>query len=391
MSKLTVVGGAMLAFALAACNLGQGPQLPCQLAPCKAQNPRIASIQIIQAEGARPRFSPAGDTFVFDHLNADGFSDLYVSDLEGNIQSSLTEGKSGIPQRNNGNGVFDSSGEFIIFVSEVPEHFADQLKYLGDSGLGLFSNLWATNLDGSQFWMLTDTPIKQTLADRTPAYAVVNPRFSRDGRLLIWTERYAEGGNHNWGRWRIQGADFLVEDGVPRIENQRVLFEPPLGNFVTFMGELSTEEWILAGNLDGQHEFGMDQYLYDPLSDSLTNLQETPLIWEEDASVSPDSWIVYMTNTDSSYIYDFDDANWSRQTMEREYWLMDAAGGQKERLTFFNDPNAPEYLGYPVLVAASDFSPDGRYLAGTLGLDFGSGGKRDVVLMVVLIEFREPF
>lgn len=382
-----------LGILLAACgSSGQRSEtLPCVQAACGARSQRIESIQVIQAQGARPRFAPNGSEFVFDRVNADGFSDLYLSDLNGTILASLTDGGSGLPQRNNGNGVFDPSGQFVIFVSEAETHFADQVKYLGDSGVGLFSNLWVTDLEGSRFWQLTDTPVKQRLLDGIPAYAVVNPRFSRDGKLLIWTERYADGGSHNWGEWRIQGAEFAVEGGVPRIENPRTLYVPQQGNFVTFMGELPSGEWILAGNLDGQHEYGMDQYRFDPRTGTLVNLQNTPLLWEEDASVSPGGRIVYMTNADSAFGFDFDDPNWAAQPMEREYHVMDAGGGGRERLTFFNDPSAPEYLGHPVLAVASDFSPDGRYLAGTIGVDFGKGGRRELVLKIMLITLREPW
>ena len=375
----------------AACAPRQRSQfLPCVQSPCSAQNQQIESIRVIQNEGARPHFAPSGEEFVFDRKNPDGYSDLYISDLNGNILRALSEEKADLPQRNNGNGVFDPSGQFVIFVSEAASHFADQVKYLGDSGIGLFSNLWATDREGTRFWRLTDTPIKQNLSDSIPAYAVVNPGFSRDGKLLIWTKRYAEGDGRDWGARRIQGAEFIFEQGTPRIANPRTLFVPQEGNFVTFMGELPGGEWILAGNLSGQHEFGMDQYRYDPQTGALVNLQNTPLFWEEDASISQGSRIVYMTNIDSAFRFDFGDVNWAAQPMERDYYVMDANGNLKERLTFFNEPSAPEYLGYPVLAVASDFSPDGRYLAGTIGVDFGRGARRDVVLKIILIRLREP-
>ncbi len=348
-------------------------------------------MQIIQPQGARPRFSPTSNHIVFDRKNTDGYYDLYISDLKGNIINSLTDGKTGITQRNNGNGVFDPTGRYVVFVSEEASHFGEKSKYYGDPGVGLFSNLWAADILGEHFWKLSNVPVKQKLSDGIPAYAVVNPHFSIDGKLLIWSERYAEGGHNNWGKWRVLGADFVIENNAPHLENARTLFEPSVGNYVTFMGELPSGDWILAGNLDGQHEYGMDQYRYDPQSKDLVNLQNTPLLWEEDASVSPGSTIVYMTNADSPFAYDFDNPNWPSQPMEREYYRMDADGRHKQRLTFFNDTTAPEYTGKRVIVAASDFSPDGRYLAGTIGVNFGTDERRDVVLKIILIEFDTPF
>lgn len=50
--------------------------------------------------------------------------------------------------------------------------------------------------------------------------------------------------------------------------------------------------------------------------------------------------------------------------------------------------SAPECTGRRALVAASDASPDGRRLLGTLGIDAGDGRKHPVILKIILIEFR---
>ena len=357
---------------------------------CAGRNPRVANVRILQQQGARPRWSPQGDTIVFDRKNADGYYDVYLSDLQSNVVDSLTEGKGGVGQRNNGNAVFHPSGAYIVFISEEDKHFGERMTSLGDPGLGLFSNLWAADPSGSRFWKLTNMPIKQTLADRIPAMATVNPHFSPDGSVLVWTERYADGGNHRWGRWRIKAADFLVTDGTPGLANERIVFTPTTGNYVTAMGFIGPGSLLLAGNLDGQHEYGMDQYLLNIDSGALTNLQNSPQAWEEGATVSPGHRIVHMSNITSSFKLDFDNPNWPRQLREGEYWLMDADGNNKERLTYFNDSSAPEYLGKRVIAAAMDISPDGKSLVGSLGVDFGNGKTADFDVKIVLLEFNAP-
>ncbi len=357
--------------------------------PCSGGNPLVADIRLLQQSGARPRFSPDGSRIVFDRKNPDGYYDVYLTDLQGQNLLALTEGRPGIAQRNNGNAVFDPSGRYGVFISEEEEHYSDNLQWMGDPGVGLFSNLWAADLNGERFWKLTDVPIKQTLADGIPAMAVVNPLFAPDGSSLLWTERYSEGGNHNWGLWRIKIAGFTVGADGPRLEGERVLFTPQTGTYVTAMGFLSPTELLVAGNLDGQHEYGMDEYVLDLETGGLLNLTDSPALWEEGACVAPDGRIIIMSNAYSPYAYDFSDPAWSAQKMERDFIVMDADGGGQQRLTYFNDPAAPEYLGWPVIVAASDVSPDGRYLAATLGVDFGTG-RRDMVLKIVLIEFGQP-
>ncbi len=396
--RVFLLTGAALAAAGIGCN-GEphspsdpgGPSEPaiCGGKPeCNARNQRIATIRPLQPSGARPHWSPDGELLCFDRKNADGYYDVYLCNLSGAIVRSVTDGRPGIGRKNNGNAVFEPSGRYVIFISENEEHLFDDIPEVGDPGVGLYSDLWAADLETGTFNRLTSYPIKQTLTDQLPSMAAVNPGFSRDGARLIWTERYDEGGHFNWGRWRIKIAEFIVADGVPRLADERVFFTPATGNYVTLVGEAEDGTFLLAGNLDGQHEYGMDIYRWSSSSGSLMNLTATPAFWEEDVSTSPSGAIVYMSNMDSRVALDFR-RNWTGQPVEREYYMMNMDGGAKERLTFFNEPGAPEHARNRTLVAASDFSPNGQYLAGTIGLDLaGDDARANVQLGVVLIEFR---
>ncbi|MBI4528952.1 MAG: PD40 domain-containing protein [Deltaproteobacteria bacterium] len=134
----------------------------------------------------------------------------------------------------------------------------------------------------------------------------------------------------------------------------------------------------------------MDLYIFDLRSGDLKNLLNSPHSWEEGATITPDGKsIVYMSNTASSFNLDFNNPNWSAQPTERGYWLLKVGSGKPERLTFFNDKAAPEFIGKRVIVAALDISPDGRHLVGTLGVDYGNEKKANVQLKVILIEFAQ--
>src|SRR3990172_11283693 len=134
-------------------------------AVCAGQNPLVANVRVLQQSGARPRFSTDGQRIVFDRKNADGYYDVYLTDLQGVSPVAITDGKTAIGQKNNGNADFDPSGKYIVFISEEEEHYSDNQKWTGDPGMGLFSNFWATDLNGEHFWKLTDIPIKQSLGD----------------------------------------------------------------------------------------------------------------------------------------------------------------------------------------------------------------------------------
>lgn len=361
---------------------------------CAAKSDLIRRIYLL-GEGARPRWSPDGTTLVYDRENPDGYFDVYRMDVSSRHTTSLTEGNAGIGQRHNGNAAYHPSGRVIVFISEEEGHFIDSAKWMANPCLGLFSNLWACDPEGSQFWKLTGIPVKKNLFDRTPAIAVVNPLFSPDGSRLVWTERY-EGPRkverkNNWGRWRIKTADFVIRSGEPRLERERVVYTPARGNYVTAMGFFDASTLLLAGNLDGQHEYGMDQYAFDMRTGALSNLYASPESWEEGATIAPDGRIfVFMSNATSRHKLDFDDADWHRQPVEREYWISDRDGKVRRRLTFFNDPTAPEYMGRRVIVAACSASPDGERIAATLGVDYGDEDEARVRLYLCLIELAKP-
>ncbi len=354
-------------------------------------NPRIVEMTLIQSSGARPKWLLDGSQFVFDRRNLDGHYDLYTSDKTGQIIASLTENKP-INQRHNGNGIYRYSGDYIVFISQEMEHFLSYLSPygqvpLGEPGVGLFNNLWATN--GWNFWQLTDVPIKQSVDDGVPAIATVNPRFAPDNSTLIWTERYEPGGNNAWGKWRLKAGDFLTGVSGPMLQNERVLFTPSVGTYVTAMEVLTPELLLVAGNLDGQHEYGMDLYLLHTAIGPVINLTNTPDVWEEGACIAPSGKIVYMTNQDSRYPLDFD-RDWVGQPVERDYWIMNLDGSNKERLTYFNDPTAPEYQGWRAVTIICDISPDGKSMLATIGRDFGDETTATVHWQIWLIEFGDP-
>ena len=196
---------------------------------CAGKNPRIKHIQILQQNGVRPRWSPDGSLIVFDRKNSDGYFQVYRMTAAGQDVRSLTENRDGLPPRSKGNAVFHPSGKWVVFVAEENHHYMEGARWTGDPGIGLFSNLWATDVAGSQFWALTHIPVKQAMGDGIPTYATVNPLFSADGRWLVWTERYANGRKGSWGLWRIKVAEFVLDDGQRRAQRTPDLFQRRLG------------------------------------------------------------------------------------------------------------------------------------------------------------------
>lgn len=353
----------------------------------RAKSPFVAEIRVVGA-GSRPRFSPSGTQLVYDRETPDGRHEVVLARADGSGARSLTAGRAGLPQRSSGSATFDPSGRYVVFASEAPRHLFARGLVLSDPGFSLFANLWAVDVRGRSAWRLTTIPLKQRIGDGVPVYASVNPQFSPDGKTLVWTQRYAEGGKLGWGRWRLMSGRFEVRGGRPRLERQRVLYTPRRGNYVNAMGFFDRSRLLVAGNLDGQDEYGMDEYRLDLRSGRFENLTRTPALWEEGASVGPRGEVAYMSNATSTLPLD-PSKPWETQPVERELWLLPPGGAQARRLTFFNDPSAPEYLGARTLVAASAFAPGGRTIAASIGLDRASGDVRGrVELKIALIALR---
>jgi len=98
----------------------------------------------------------------------------------------------------------------------------------------------------------------------------------------------------------------------------------------------------------------LDIYLFDLATQRLTNLTNTPNIWDEHAQISPDGEKIVWA---SSAGYPTDPNH--PEAVSLDLWLMNVDGTEKKRLTYFNDPSAPEYLGR-VAAGDSTFSPDGK-------------------------------
>jgi Tol biopolymer transport system component len=142
----------------------------------------------------------------------------------------------------------------------------------------------------------------------------------------------------------------------------------------------SGDELLFSGNLEkGQEEVHGDIYLYNMKTSRLTNLTQSPNDWDEHAHFSPDGkTIVWMT---SKGLPDSHRA----AGVATDYWMMNADGSNKRRLTYFNTPGHPESMKGGVVAADFAWSPDGSKIAAYLITDVRTGGK---VVMIDLLQSK---
>jgi Tol biopolymer transport system component len=329
---------------------------------------------IIHTGGGRVDWSAKGDLIALCKKGDDGYSDLWTMKADGSEQRCFTCDNSGIPQKHNGQPAWHPSGDYIVFQSQNPnlggpDHFANV-------GKGINNNLWVTIGDGSKFWQLTD--VRQGMG-------VLHSHFSNDGKKLTWAERIGKG--EGWGDWAIMVADFVVDKNGPRLENKKMYHPGGKGAiFYETHGFSPDDEKILfSSNIGGNAVYAIDIWTLDLETEKLTQLTNTKDVWDEHAHYWPDGKKILWISSEGYPFPKSPTNNWGAW-LSADYWMMNADGSDKQRLTYFNEPGAAEYIGEGgrVIVADSSFSPDGTKTIALMAIIFKDGRAAS---SVVLIEF----
>lgn len=318
----------------------------------------VKSVTTLVDLGGNVDWSPDGVWIAYDAPNAENWTQTWLMHPDGSEQTCLTcENPAAPTPLHIGNPAWHPGMEWLVvqgveqeFYDRFPSDDFDYKQRIMDIGVGIGNDLWAMSADGTRFVKLADVWNESRFAG-----GVLHPHFSRGGKLLAWTQRLENGSNG--GTWVIKIADFVTENGLPRLENIRT-YQPASGAGVYEVHSFSPDDSALlyATNADGQTEHGYDIYTLDLATGKSTSLTDTPREWDEHAHYSPDGkCIVWMSSRG---------AGSTASLLKTELWLMSADGGNATQLTFFNDTASPHYSGdpYGVVPADSAWSPDGTQL-----------------------------
>jgi Tol biopolymer transport system component len=308
----------------------------------------------------------------------DRYYDVYVMEPDGTNEKCLTCGKPGVPQKHNGNPAWHPSGDYIVFTAENPDNPVEHDRY-AVPGSGFHCALWLMTSDGKDFYQLTEYSTER------PIKGVIHPQFSHDGTRLLWAERVASGNNLGGG-WVLKIADFVDSDGAPHLENVETLTPGEQDCFYEGHAFSNDDRRILfSGNLvSGQTPYGMDIYEFDLESGELVRLTTSDDEWDEHAHYSPDGTkIAWMSSTGFDIDWDVVEEGDHFDYLMTELWIMDADGSHPQRLTHFNDPDHPDYLG-KTIVSDSSWGPDGRSLAVLVAYETERSGLNSKIVLVEL-------
>ena len=285
------------------------------------------------------------DEIVFTALSADNRFHLHLADGDfSNARGLTVDPVPGLPDRNHGIPFWHPSGRFIALNAEKQDHPGDSTPAI--PGLGVYVDLWVMAADRSSATALTDLP-----ADGR--HGVISGQFSPDGTRIAWAEMAAPADAtvpaQAFGFWVLKVGDFL-EGPPPRVENVRT-FEPG-GPAFHELADWSpdSQKLLFTGSQATANAWLSQVFLLDLGTGEATQLTDTG--YNEHAVFTPDGrQVVWMTNAEA--------------TAGTDWWVMDADGGRKRRLTYLAEPASPQWTGGSLTVTrANAWSEDGSWFYG---------------------------
>jgi hypothetical protein len=342
-----------------------GPALPDACA--------VRSVRYL-TEGGDQSWSPDGSTLIYDQLDASGISQLHAMSPDGSNDRCLTcDPVPGAPRTDHHkfNPNWRPTGDFLIVQGEMDTHPLVQFRqgkpseYIAN---GLWSNLFAATADAQHWYRLTDY-------DSVKADGPLYPYFSPDGSQVLWSRLVERGtfgmGAHPFGRWRLQLADFVVDDaGTPSLQNVRDI-TPDGATFVEPSGFSPDGSKVLfTGDLENTNAWGMDIWTLDLTTGALADLTRGAY-WEEHAAYAPSGRLISFMSS----------SPYPTMPFKTELFLMNADGTSKRQITNFNVDGAAEKTAEKSMPIHNSWSPDGTNLAITLQYGGASYPKRQLYML----------
>lgn len=301
------------------------------------------------AAGGRVSVNPVTGQLAFDKL-VGSFFEVHLADADGSNVTCLSCDRGDLPTRHIGNPVWSPDGEWLVMQGQ--KSVATTADAFASPGLGMFNDGYAYEVDTDTAYLI------HSVAYTTPATGLLHFQFNHAGDKLMWAEMTDATGGFN-GSWKIVIADW--DAGAHTLSNLTD-YTPSSKTFFETHG-WNDDDSLIVYSAAASAFTDLDIWTWD-LSGSPTNLTDDVAgAWDEHAHFTRDgTQIAWMSSRGQSF-----------SPLETDFWIMDADGTDKRRLTNFSDDEAPEYQGYTAIAADFDWSLDDSRIIGYVQENDGAG------------------
>ena len=343
----------------------------------------VTSITVLAEKGGRLTLSPDNTTIAYDKRGDDKFSDVWTMSIDGENKQCLTCDHPLLPTRNVGQPDWHPSGDYLVVQVEKQTHHEGIASGLAaNPGAGFYNDLWIIEYGTDRAWLVNELPEGKD-------HAILHPHFSKDGAMLSWAQAYRAADLADPARiggvWDLRIADVEIDpDGVMSLNNIRII-QPGENVWYENHGfSPDGQKLIFTSNLTADQSFGSaDIYTYDIDTHELSRL--TDVGYNEHGQFSPDgSKIIWMSTNENIAPEEITEVTYT------DWWIMNADGSEKQRLTYFNQEGHPHFVVWGTVAADFAWLPVGNGFIGyyhTFGLENTLRGEfREVI---VRVDFEE--
>jgi len=337
---------------------------------CKKDTPPAelpTSISTFREHGLDVSWDHSGsDRIAYSQKGADSFYDIHLANPDGTNDVCLTCDHDSLPNKHICAPYWHPSGQWLIMAVEKATHPGSSTDAL--PGFGAYCDIWIINKQGTKAYKIVDIPNDYD-------HGVIAPRFSHNGKKIIWTDRKTQpdflNPHQQAGYWVIKTADFgfRATDSMPEVTNIRTI-EPVANAFYETYGFSPDDSRIIFCSNINQPSF-LDEHIYtiDTLGNNLLKLTDKD--YNEHGFYKPDgSKIVWMSSTKSTY-------------GGTDWWMMNIDGSEKRRLTYMNEPDNPQSAGAARWAGLGEFNTAGNKFIGGVQLSLTTQEGKIVMVQIL--------
>lgn len=325
------------------------------LAACEPQPPMDTptTSTLFRASGLDVAWNPVnGDCIAYSGKGSDGFYDIHLSTENGSTDNCITCNHPDLPNKHIACPYWHPSGKWLLFVAEKETHPGSSVDAL--PGFGAYCDVWLMDSSAEHVYKIIDIPNDYD-------HGVIAPRFSPDGNKITWTHRVAQPNfldlDRLFGHWVIKTADFQFSavDSTPVISNEQTLQPGPASFYEGYGFSPDGQRIIFCSHMNKPSAFDQNIYTMNLGGGNLQTLTDKD--YNEHAFYMPDgSKIIWMCNKQAT-------------KGGTDWWMMNTDGSEKKRITYYNEPEHPQYAGKAVWCGLGSFHPSGNRFVGGQQLD----------------------